>query len=72
MFVRLLVLQRHYRLIAVNLSKQKKLDADSRAIQQTEFYGMLETKSQVRTILQRSKQTILEFHKRTAKVLQIV
>ena len=72
MFVRLLVLQRHYRLIAVNLSKQKKLDADSRVIQQTGFYGMLETKSQVRTILERSKQTILEYHKRTAKVLQIV
>ena len=66
MFVRLLVLQRHYRLIAVDLSKQKKLDADSRAIQQTTY------KSQVRTILERSKQTILEFHKRTAKVLQIV
>ena len=72
MFVRLLVLQRHYRLIAVDLSKQKKLDADSKAIQQTGFYGMLETKSQVRTILERSKQTILEFHKGTAKVLQIV
>ena len=31
----------HYNLIAVDLSKQKELDADSRAIQQIEFYGML-------------------------------
>ena len=33
----------HYNLIAIDLSKQKQLDADSRAIQQTEFYGMLKT-----------------------------
>ena len=31
----------HYRLIAVDLSKQKKLDADLTAIQQNEFYGIL-------------------------------
>ena len=29
----------HYQLIAVDLSKQKELDADPRAIQQIEFYG---------------------------------
>ena len=33
----------HYRLIAVDLSKQKELNPDSRAIQQIEFYGMLKT-----------------------------
>ena len=37
-------------LIAVDLSKQKELDADSRAIQQIEFYGMLKRKSQVYTV----------------------
>ena len=31
----------HYNLIAVNLGIQKELDADSRAIQQIEFYRML-------------------------------
>ena len=35
----------HYNLIAVDLSKQKKLNAYSRSIQQTEFYGMLKTNS---------------------------
>ena len=35
----------HYQLIAVDLSKQKELDADSRAIQEIEFYGMLKTNS---------------------------
>ena len=31
----------HYWLIAVDLTKQKELDADSRAVQQIAFYGML-------------------------------
>ena len=59
----------HYQLIAVDLSKQKELDADLRAIQQIEFYGMLKTNSQVCTVLEKSKETVLEFYKGTAKVL---
>ena len=59
----------HYQLIAVDLSKQKELDTDSRAIQQTEFYGMLKTDSEVRIVLEKSKETKLEFHKGIAKVL---
>ena len=31
----------HYKLIAVDLSKQKELDADPRTTQQIEFYGKL-------------------------------
>ena len=41
----------HYRPIAVYRSTQKELDADSRAIQQVEFYGMPTTNSQVCTVL---------------------
>ena len=37
----------HYKLIVVDLSKQKELDADPHAIQQIEFYAMLNTNSQV-------------------------
>ena len=37
----------HYQLIAVDLSKQKELDADSRAMEQAEFYGMLKSVSSV-------------------------
>ena len=59
----------HYQLIAFDLSKQKELDADLRAIQQIGFYGMLNTNSQVFTVLEKSKETILEFYKGTAKVL---
>ena len=49
----------HYQLIAVDLSKQKKLDPDPRAIQQIAFYGMLGTDSQVCTILEKTKETVL-------------
>ena len=59
----------HYQLIAVGLSKQKELDADPRAIQQIEFYGTLNNNSQVCKVLEKSKETILEFYKGRAKVL---
>ena len=58
----------HYNLIAVDLSKQKELDADSRANQEIEFYGMLKTDSQVCIVLEKSKETVLQFSKGTAKV----
>ena len=63
MFVRLSVFKDHYQLIAVDLSNQKELDPGSRAIQQIEFYGMLKTKPQECTLLEKSKETMLEFHK---------
>ena len=56
----------HYNLIAINLSKQKELDADSITIQQIEFYGMLKNNSQVCTVLEKSIETMLEFYKGTA------
>ena len=59
----------NYQLIAVDLSKQKELDADPRAIQQIEFYGKLGTDSQVCTVLEKSKETALEFYEGTAKAL---
>ena len=59
----------HYNLIAIDLGKQKELDADSRAVQQIEFYGMLKTNSEVCTVLEKSKETTLQFSKGTAKVL---
>ena len=62
----------NYRLIAVDLSKQKALDADPRAIQQIVFQGVVggenNTKIRLYTILEKSKETILEFSKGTVKV----
>ena len=59
----------NYNLIAVDLSKQIELDADSKAIQRIEFYGMSKTKSQVCTVLEKPKETMLEFYKARPKVL---
>ena len=58
----------HYKLVAVDLSKQKELDADPRAIQQIEFKYMLGTNSTICWVLEKSKETILEFYKGTVKV----
>ena len=61
--------KKNYQLIAVDLSKQRELDADPRPIQQIKFIGILKTRSNVFTILEKSKETILEFYKGTAKVM---
>ena len=66
--------EKSYRLIAADLSKQKALDADSRAIQQIIFTGKIKatvanTRAVIFYILQKSKETILEFSKGTTKVL---
>ena len=60
--------KKHYKLVAVDLSKQKELDADPRAIQQIEFKYMLGTNSTIYWILKKSKETILEFYKGSVKV----
>ena len=63
----------NYRLIAVDLSKQKALDADLRAIQQIVFLEVVKvdagTKIRLYTILEQSKETMLEFSKGTARAL---
>ena len=45
--------KKNYQLIAIDLSKQRELDADPRAIQQIEFIGMLKTRPNVFTILEK-------------------
>ena len=63
----------NYRIIAGDLNKQKALDADPRAIQQILFQGVVGgndgNKRRLYTILEKSKETVLEFYKGTAKVL---
>ena len=61
------------RLIAVDLGKQRALDSDPRAIQQIVFQGVAggddDTKIRLYTTLEKSKETVLEFHKVIAKIL---
>ena len=59
---------KHYKLVAVDLSKQKELHADPRAIQKIEFKYILGTDSTTYWVLQKSRESILEFHKGTVKV----
>ena len=59
---------KHYKLVAVDLSKQKELDADLRAIQQIELKYMIGMSSTIYWVLEKSKETILEFYKGTVKV----
>ena len=65
--------EKDYRLIAVDLNKQKTLDAYSRAIQQIIFTGKIKaaaanTRVIHYYILKQSKETMLEFSKGTTKV----
>ena len=60
--------KKHYKLIAVDLSKQKELDADPRAIQQIEFKYTLGTNSTIYWVLKKSKGTVLAFCKATVEV----
>ena len=66
--------EKNYRLIVADLSKEKALDADSRAIQQIRFNGTIKaivtnTRVIIFSVLEKSKETILEFPKGTTKVL---
>ena len=51
------------KLVAMDLSKQQKLDADPKAIQQVNFTGNLERdgNTQMFFIIQEAKDTILDF-----------
>ena len=68
--------EKNYRLIAADLSKQKALDADSRAIQQIIFTGKIKateanTRVIIYSILEKLKETILQFAKGTTEVLDL-
>ena len=60
--------EKNYKSIAADLSKQKALDADSRAIQII-FTGEARAGLMIYYILEQSEETILDFSKGTIKVL---
>ena len=60
--------EKNYKFIAADLSKQKALGADSRAIQKIIFIGTASAAVIIYYILEQSKETILEFSKGTTKV----
>ena len=74
MFAGFYLFWKNSKLIAADLSEQKALDADSRAIQQIIFTGKIKATAEntrviIYYILEQSEETILEFFKGTTKVL---
>ena len=61
----------HYKMIAIDLSKQQALDADPRAIQQINFTANLDRDGNTTMffITEEVKETVLEFSKETRIVL---
>ena len=71
MFVRLYLFQKILQNIAIDLSKQRALDADPKAIQQINFTANLDRAGNTRLyfIVEEAKETIFEFSQGTVKVL---
>ena len=61
----------YYKLIAIDLSKQQKLDADPKAIEQSIFTGSLDRAvgSTTLFIIEETKETVSDFPKGAVKVL---
>ena len=57
---------KNHKMIAIGLSKQQALDADSRAIQQINFTANLDRNGiqQCSSLLKKQKKLFLNFHKR--------
>ena len=60
--------KKYYKLIAIDLSKQRKLDADPKAIQQINFAGNLD-RATMFFIIEEVKETALDSSKETITVL---
>ena len=65
--------KKHYKLIAIDLSKQQVLNAHPKAIEQINFTGNLGRQGNAITtvfsIIEEAKGTVLDFSQETAKVL---
>ena len=61
----------YYEIIAIDLSKQQKLDPDPRAIQEINFTANLDRNGNTTMlfIIEEAKETVLDFSQGTIKVL---
>ena len=64
-----LYFKEHYKLTAIDLSKQQKLDDHPKAIQQINVNGIIENNATMFFIIEEAKETVLDFSKATIKVL---
>ena len=63
--------KKHYKLIAIDLSKQQVLQENEDLIQQINFIGRLENAANVFIIIEKKEYTILEFSQNLANVIYI-
>ena len=61
--------KKHYKLIAIDLSKQQVLQENEDLIQQINFIGRLEEAANVFIIIEKKENTILEFSQNLANVI---
>ena len=63
--------KKHYKMLAIGLSKQQALDADPKAIQQINFTGNISGNNNrlIFFIIEEGKETILDFSQGTVKTL---
>ena len=62
-------IQKHYKLIAIDLSKQQLLQENEDLIQQINFIGRLENAANIFIIIEKKENTILEFSQNFANVI---
>ena len=58
----------HYKMIAIDLSKQQELNFDPKAIQKINFTGNRENQSTIFFIIEEAKEAVLDFSQGTVKV----
>ena len=61
--------KKHYKLIAIDLSKQQVLQENEDLIQQINFIGRSENAANVFIIIEKKENTILEFSQNLANVI---
>ena len=61
--------KKHYKLIAIDLSKQQVLQENEDLIQQINFIGRLENAANIFIIIEKKENTILEFSQNVANVI---
>ena len=61
--------KKHYKLIAIDLSKQQVLQENEDLIQQINFIGRSENAANVFIIIEKKENAILEFSQNLAKVI---
>ena len=62
--------EKRYKMIAIYLSKQQALDADTKAMHQITFNGNLEMNAKMFFITEKVKKNILDFSQKTMRLLR--